>query len=182
MTRNEESVFRGLTTPEFRGIHRAFWEIRDPDPATEENEFRTELETRFGFRQQIPARSQPPRMGHGSGHGVHGSGTALHHECRDDIVLAERFDSNSCPHSLVWPYGDSGIHVRFIDNQGYGVYELDMVSTSPRLMDLLERAKTQFIHGGPGAEDAALPGIRVAAIRAASRQAAHRHRGQGPAL
>ena len=50
LTRNEERVFRRLATPELRqDFIRAFWEIRDPDPATEENEFRDEVEKRFEF-------------------------------------------------------------------------------------------------------------------------------------
>lgn len=173
MTRDEEKVFRGLTTPEFRGeFITAFWEIRDPDPETAENEFRTELETRFAFVNKYLREANRPGWDTARGmvYMVLGPPTMMNAGTTTSTLSAS--SSNTMPNSLVWPYGDSGIRVWFIDNQGYGVFELDMIRTSPRLIELLKKAKTQIIQGDKGAEehflgfsaafDASGPRLRIA--------------------
>lgn len=154
MTGNEEKVFRGLTTPEFREkFIAAFWEIRDPDPETEGNEFRTELETRFEFVNKYLREANRPGWDTARGmvYMVLGPPSIMNAGTTSSSLSASK--SNLMPNSLVWPYGETGIRVWFIDNQGYGVYELDMLNTSPRLLDLLKRAKTQFFQGDKGAEE-----------------------------
>ena len=154
MTRDEEKVFRGLTTTEFRQeFIAAFWEIRDPDPTTVENEFRTELESRFEFVNKYLREANRPGWDTARGmvYLVLGPPTMMNAGTTSSTLSAS--SSNPLPNSLVWPYGDTGIRVWFIDNQGYGVYDLDMMRTSPRLLELLKRAKTQIIQGETGAEE-----------------------------
>jgi GWxTD domain-containing protein len=154
MTRDEEKVFRGLTTPEFRQeFIAAFWEIRDPDPDTAENEFRTELESRFEFVNKYLREANRPGWDTARGmvYMVLGPPTMMNAGTTSSTLSAS--SSNPLPNSLVWPYGETGIRVWFIDNQGYGVYDLDMMRTSPRLLELLKRAKTQVIQGDKGAEE-----------------------------
>ncbi|MCU0236453.1 MAG: GWxTD domain-containing protein [Acidobacteria bacterium] len=154
MTRDEEKVFRGLTTPEFRReFIAAFWVIRDPDPETEENEFRTELETRFEFVNKHLREANRPGWDTARGmiYMVLGPPTMMNAGTTSSTLSAS--SSNPMPNSIVWPYGETGIRVWFIDNQGYGVYDLDMMRTSPRLLELLKRARTQLIQGDKGAEE-----------------------------
>jgi GWxTD domain-containing protein len=154
MTRDEEKVFRGLTTPEFRQeFIAAFWEIRDPDPVTAENEFHTELETRFAFVNKYLREANRPGWDTARGmvYMVLGPPTMMNAGTTTSALSAS--SSNPMPNSLVWPYGESGIHVWFIDNQGYGVFELDMIRTSPRLLELMKRAKTRLIQGDKGADE-----------------------------
>ncbi len=154
MTRDEEKVFRSLTTPEFRSeFITAFWEIRDPDPETTENEFRTELESRFEFVNKYLREANRPGWDTARGmvYLVLGPPTMMNAGTTSSTLSAS--SSNPLPNSLVWPYGETGIRVWFIDNQGYGVFDLDMMRTSPQLLELLKRAKTQIIQGDKGAEE-----------------------------
>lgn len=50
MTQEEKKIYLALKEPEaIEDFIREFWEIRDPDPATEENEIRMEFEERIDF-------------------------------------------------------------------------------------------------------------------------------------
>ena len=160
MTRNEEKIFRGLPTPELRGeFIEAFWEIRDPDPDSGENESRTELEARFEFVNKYLREANHPGWDTARGmvYLVLGPPSMMD-------AGSTPFPADSPPGTLnvagemagtvVWPYLEQGIYVYFIDRQGFGVYELDMINTSPRLLALLKAGKTRFIRDGEkGAED-----------------------------
>jgi len=142
LTGNEDRVFRRLPTPELRRefIH-AFWEIRDPDPATEENEFRYEVEKRFEFVNGH--FHEASRDGWDTARGmiylVLGPPTS-----QNEISTLNDASSSGF---IRWYYGEYGFYVQFVDRQGFGVYELDMVNTPLQLMDYLETFKKYQLTG-----------------------------------
>jgi GWxTD domain-containing protein len=146
LTRNETRVFRRLATPELRQdfIH-AFWEIRDPDPATGENEFRDEVETRFEFITSHFREAN--RDGWNTARGmiylVLGPPSS-----QDEIsTLNHPLGYQVSSGTIRWYYGELGFYVQFIDRQGFGVYELDMENTPLILMDYLKTGKNKLLTG-----------------------------------
>jgi GWxTD domain-containing protein len=158
MTRNEEKLFRNLSTPEFlQEFIKAFWEIRDPDPDTEENEFRDVVEERFEYVNKFLREGNRPGWDTARGmvYLVLGPPSVMDASWTPgpSAMAPNTRDGNEWANTMVWPYREDSFYVYFVDRQGFGVYELDMINTSPRLLELLKAGKTQFIHGGKGAED-----------------------------
>jgi len=159
MTRDEEKAFRNLASPELRReFIDAFWEIRDPSPGSEENEFRAELEERFEFVNRYLREANRPGWDTARGMvymvlgppSIMNAGTTPY---PSGSPMSQLSDMEAGKGVIVWPYQNLNFYVIFIDRQGYGVYELDMQRTAPRLLDLLKSAKTRFIHGDKGAEE-----------------------------
>jgi GWxTD domain-containing protein len=146
LTSNEERVFRRLATPELRQdfIH-AFWEIRDPDPATEENEFRDEVETRFEFINSHFREAN--RDGWDTARGMIYLVLGPPSSQREISALNHPIDYPVSSGAILWYYGEFGFYVQFVDRQGFGVYELDMVNTPLILMDYLEMVKKYQLTG-----------------------------------
>lgn len=159
MTRDEEKRFHNLATPELRQqFIDAFWEIRDPDPATVENEFRDEIEERFDFVNRYLREANRPGWDTARGMiylvlGPPDSLTAgsVPYPSADPRNRDSRSDTTSGV--IVWSYPLMNIYVYLVDRQGFGVYELDMIRTSPRLLTLLKAGKTRFIREGAGAAE-----------------------------
>jgi len=144
MTRDEEKAFRNLSTPELREeFIEAFWIIRDPDPLTAENEFRNELEERFEFVSKYLREANRPGWDTARGmvYLVLGPPSSVNASATSSTLSAS--SNNFMPNSVVWPYNEMNFAVWFIDRQGYGVFELDMINTSPRLLELMKAAKTR---------------------------------------
>jgi GWxTD domain-containing protein len=159
MTRNEEKLFHKLSTPEFRQeFIKAFWEIRDPDPGTEENEFRDAVEERFDFVNKFLREGNRPGWDTARGriYMVLGPPDMMNAGSTPGLSNLPPNTMNSAgimANTLVWPYQELQLYVVFVDREGFGVYDLDMINTSPRLIEFLKRGKTQFIYEGTGAED-----------------------------
>ncbi|MCP5107446.1 MAG: GWxTD domain-containing protein [bacterium] len=135
-TKSEKKIFKNLPTVEER--HRFidyFWEIRDPNPLTEENEFKDEMQQRFDFVSRYLKEGPVPGWKTDRG--------------RIYILLGppderlENFYSNSTPYMAIvyWYYGVQRILVAFVDDEGTGTYRMDLRVTSLRLLDELERRK-----------------------------------------
>ena len=61
MTAREDLTYRGLSSPEARRrFIDYFWEIRDPNPLTEDNEFRAEIRDRFEYVERYFQEGQRP--------------------------------------------------------------------------------------------------------------------------
>jgi GWxTD domain-containing protein len=142
LTRSEERVFLRLATPELRrDFVRAFWEIRDPDPATAENEFRDEVERRFEF---INSRfREANRDGWNTARGMVYLVLGPPSSQSETSLLNDPTSSGT----IRWYYGEMGFYVQFIDRQGFGVFELDMANTPLTLMDYLESARKRQLTG-----------------------------------
>ncbi len=158
-TKNERKIFKNLGTPERRReFIRYFWEIRDPDPLTEENEFKEEIERRFEFVSEYLREAGRPGWETDRG--------------RIYLVLGppDRIDPNVYTEDpmlkgriIHWFYGmtDSvnsdytyagagGMFFRFIDKDGYGFYRLDILATPLRTFDMIERMKYNQINNSEG--------------------------------
>lgn len=154
MTRDEDKRFRNLATQELRRqFIDAFWELRDPDPLTVENEFREELQERFDFVSRYLREGNRP--GWDTARGM----IYLVLGPPDTMTAGTTPYPSASPYNrdslgdttagvIVWPYPLLSINVFFADRQGFGIYELDMVRTSPRLLALLRASKTRFIRDG----------------------------------
>jgi len=162
MTRDEEKAFRNLAAPELRReFIAAFWEIRDPSPESAENEFRTEVEERFEFVNKYLREANRPGWDTARGmvYMVLGPPSIMTPGSTPYPSIDSRSQLNDESMStgmIVWPYHQLNFYVVFIDRQGYGIYELDMRRTAPRLLELLKEAKTRFIRAEQGSQDRAL--------------------------
>lgn len=162
MTRDEEKAFRNLATPELRReFIDAFWAIRDPSPESAENEFRAEVEERFEFVNKYLREGNRPGWDTARGmvYMVLGPPSIMTPGSTPYPSIDSRSQLNDESMStgmIVWPYHQLNFYVVFIDRQGYGIYELDMRRTAPRLLELLKEAKTRFIRADPGSLDRSL--------------------------
>jgi GWxTD domain-containing protein len=155
MTRDEEKAFRNLLTPELRReFIEAFWEIRDPDPDTGENEFRVELEERFEFVNRYLREANRPGWDTARGRVYLVLGPPNTLNAAETPAPLSSKNSALMSDSVIWPYRELGLIVWFVDRQGYGVFELDMINTSPRLIQYLKEGRTRFIRNkGEDAEN-----------------------------
>jgi len=136
MTRNEERVFLHLATAELRQeFIDAFWEIRNPNPGSNENEFRNQIEERFEFINSYFREANRPGWDTARGMVYLLLGPP---ESQNQISTLNDPDFSGY---IRWYYGESGFYVQFVDEEGFGVYHLDMNNTPLRLLDYLEMAK-----------------------------------------
>ncbi len=142
MTGSERKTFRRLSTAEVRKeFITAFWEIRDPDPTTRENEFRDEVEARFEFVNRY--FNEPSRPGWNTDRGM----VYLVLGPPNSVNQVSSLNDPSLSGVIRWFYGNIGFYVQFVDRQGYGIYELDMAYTPLQLMDYLETGKNRLLSG-----------------------------------
>lgn len=136
-TKNERKIFLNLPTPEERQqFIKYFWEIRDPNPYTEENEFKEEMEARFEFVSKYLKEGPVPGWKTDRG--------------RIYILLGPPHDKYEEPFPppeasykgiIYWYYEDTNILAVFVDTKGNGFYRMDLTMTSMRLLDELENRK-----------------------------------------
>lgn len=174
MTRDEAKRFLGLPSAELRAhFIEAFWQIRDPDPASEANEFQDELQTRFDFISRYFREANRPGWDTARGmvYLVLGPpdipATSTPYPEASGAYRSGQADTTTG--LFVWPYQALGLNVYFIDRQGFGLYELDMTRTSPRLLELMRRAKTRILREGGGEEAAEPLGFQAEFAPAADR-------------
>ena len=154
MTRDEEKVFRNLISEDLRqGFIEAFWEIRDPDPLTPENEFRRELEERYAFINKYLRENNRPgwRTDRGMVYLVLGPPSMQTSDGSSSSPSAA--GSGFALASIAWSYDHLGIAVWFVDRRRDGVWELDTVRTPPRFLDLMQAAKIRALRDGGEAEE-----------------------------
>jgi GWxTD domain-containing protein len=100
------------------GLMDAFWEQRDPTPATPENELRSEFRRRVRFAMQHFSVSKRDRQGWETDRGriyiTHGPPTDLRRRSMDT-------DSN--PYEI-WYYGQVDRRFVFMDRSGNGDFKL----------------------------------------------------------
>jgi GWxTD domain-containing protein len=133
-TKNERKIFFGLPGDKARDqFIKYFWEIRDPNPMTEENEFKVELESRYEYASRRLKEGPVPGWKTDRG--------------RIYIMLGapsntyEQTFGTGFGRAIYWYWEDSDIYIRFVDENGSGAYRMDFRVTSLRLLDELERRK-----------------------------------------
>ena len=174
MTREEAKRFASLPSAELRAqFIDAFWQIRDPNPVTAENEFLDELKTRFDFVNRYLREANRPGWDTARGmvYLVLGPpdvpATSTPYPEAAPALRSGGADTTSGV--IVWPYQALSLNVYFIDRQGFGIYELDMARTAPRLLELMRRAKMRSLRDGSGEEPAPLLAFKAAFTPAADR-------------
>ena len=138
-TKHERKIFLNLPTKEERKrFIRHFWEIRDPNPYTEENEFKLEMKERFEYVSKYLKEGPIPGWKTDRGRIYILLGPP-------DNTLERPFLGGSVGTQnigiIYWYYEESSILVCFIDRRGYGIFRMNARLTSLRLLDELENRK-----------------------------------------
>ncbi len=152
MTGQESRVYKSLTTAEARQRFISyFWEIRDPNPMTEENEFRAEIQDRFEYIQRHFQEGQRPgwRTDRGWIYSILGP--------PEEVDMNARIDDSSRNkgRAILWYYGftgstglripGGGFRLLFWDQKGFGEYRLHQNSMPLRVLDIMEQLKYNMI-------------------------------------
>ena len=158
-TKSERKIFRNLGNAERRReFIRYFWEIRDPNPLTEANEFKEEIEERFEFVSLYLKEGGRPGWETDRGRIYMILGAPDHIDPNvytEDPVLKGRIIhwfyglSDSVDSDYAYA-GTGGMFFRFIDKDGYGFYRLDILATPLRTFDVVERMKYNYINNSEG--------------------------------
>ena len=131
-TKNERKIFRHLSTDEAReSFIKNFWEIRDPNPYTDVNEFKLEIESRYEYATTYLKEGPIPGWKTDRGR--------IYLLLGPPSELAE--DHFNRGNILQWYYNEYNVYIRFIDLRGDGVYRMDLNTVSLALLDVLDSNK-----------------------------------------
>ncbi|UCH94241.1 MAG: GWxTD domain-containing protein, partial [Candidatus Aminicenantes bacterium] len=131
-TKSERKIFSHLTTDEARErFVRNFWEIRDPNPFTDENEFKMEMERRYEYVSKYLKEGPIPGWKTDRGRIYILLGPPSYWQ--EDTIYPGRI--------IQWYFDEYNIYVRFIDSTGEGIYHMDLTSVSLGLLDVLDNKK-----------------------------------------
>lgn len=131
-TKNERKIFRNLTTNEARErFIENFWEIRDPSPYTEDNEFKLEMERRYEHVSKYLKEGPIPgwKTDRGRVYLVLGPPSARQEDFLNRGAIIQ------------WYYNEYNIYVRFNDYEGDGVFYMDLRNVSLSILDVLDNKK-----------------------------------------
>ena len=131
ITKQERRIFLNTPDPGRDGFIEAFWQKRDPVPATEVNEFKDEYYGRIEQANRLFADGGPNGW--------------LEDRGRIHILLGPPWERHTYPRGVtfygkpteIWYYGS--FPVVFIDSDWNGTYELD--PDSPRTIALINQAQ-----------------------------------------
>lgn len=135
-TSEESRIFKSLPDKEAREeFIRYFWEIRDPNPFTPENEFKSEMQERMDFVEKYLREGPVPgwKTDRGRIFILLGAPNEI-----GDYHDSEKATANNI---IIWFYETRDIFAFFVDSEGHGVFRLDLTRTSMRLLDELEVRK-----------------------------------------
>lgn len=158
MTKDEGKIFKSLVTPELRKeFIRYFWEIRDPDPFTEVNEFKEEIERRFEYVSNHLNEGGRPGWKTDRGRIYMLLGPPSRIDLNPYVanpryrgrLIDWYYDFYDLDSDLVRT-GGSGIFLRFVDEDVAGRYVLDPLNISLKALDVMEEMKYNYIAGGEG--------------------------------
>jgi len=147
-TKNEREIFVSLTDSADREeFIRHFWEIRDPNPFTEENEFKIEMERRLEYVNHY--LKEGPLPGWKTDRG------------RIYILLGEPDQKyeDMYPYDyeyktvIIWFYEIPGTQITFVDERGNGIYRMLPMATSLNFLDILENRKYYIMNKDSGGGD-----------------------------
>jgi GWxTD domain-containing protein len=137
-TEEEEKLFRSLPDAEARQeFIEEFWLVRDPDPRTEENEFKIEIDERIEYADEHFKEVSGP------GSVTDRGKIFLLLGPPEDIRQRRAIESQSGRAVLVWIYSRWGIGVVFVDRFGSGMYRL--LHHDPALLQLLDEIKYEAV-------------------------------------
>jgi len=133
-TKMERKLFLNLPDNESRSeFIKNFWEIRNPNPMSDENEFRVEIERRFEYVSRYLKEGPVPGWKTDRGRIYLLLGPPSN---RFEQTIGSQFGRE-----IYWYYWESSIYARFVDPNGNGRYQMDLRAVSLSLLDELERRK-----------------------------------------
>ncbi|MCU0286815.1 MAG: GWxTD domain-containing protein [Acidobacteria bacterium] len=164
-TKHEQKTFNNLASPEARKrFIEYFWDIRDPNPYADENEFKLLMDERFNFVKSYLKEGNIPGWKTDRGRIYMLLGPP-------DYVETQSVFNNPNVHGYVfWAYGEEafyetdtrneGLYILFVDRDGHGRYYINFEGisiysgadyqyiggTNMRLLDEAEEMKYKFIH------------------------------------
>lgn len=131
-TKNERKIFRNLTTDEARErFIENFWEIRDPTPYTEDNEFKLEMERRYEYVNKYLKEGPIPgwKTDRGRIYLALGAPSGRQEDFLDRGAVIQ------------WYYDEYNVYIRFIDYRGDGIFQMDLRTVSLAILDVLDNKK-----------------------------------------
>ncbi|MDQ1350453.1 MAG: hypothetical protein QG657_755 [Acidobacteriota bacterium] len=166
-TKQEKNIFNSLTSPEDRKrFIQYFWEIRNPNPYADENEFKLMMDERFSYVNSYLKEGNVPGWKTDRGRIYMLLGPP------DYVDTQPVFDNPDVHDYMLWGYGDptfldrenrgngNSFYVLFVDNDGHGRYYINiegidvnigggeyifMDGTDMRLLDEAEEMKYKHI-------------------------------------
>ena len=137
MTKDELQLLRNLPDIESRReFMEDFWSSRDPDPASEENEFKTEVDER------IAAANQLFREGAGPGYDTDRGRIYVLLGPPDNVQQRTSIQSSTGVGVEIWIYDRWQLAIPFVSNFG-SKYRLR--TTNPSLLEAINTAKEEAI-------------------------------------
>jgi GWxTD domain-containing protein len=138
-TKEERKLFKNLPSDEARDeFIEYFWSIRDPNPITEENEFKVEIERRYEYANRYLKDGPIPGWKTDRGRIFILLGAPDHRE--------EHSYGNQFGRIIYWVYEESEIIITFIDENGSGSFRMSLRNVSLNLLDELERRKYYIVN------------------------------------
>ncbi len=156
MTKQEKNIFKYLPDKESREeFIKDFWAKRDPDPDTEQNEFKEEFFRRLDyankrFREGIPGwKTDRGRI-------------YIYLGPPDKIEQRPYLGDPAVKGLLWWGYYRYRLGIEFVDRTGDGSYSLSRQSgAAGGLLEVIERAKFGQIYAGEGDFRKALSDLKL---------------------
>lgn len=142
MTGPEKKIFNKLPDEESKEeFMKEFWEKRDPDLSTEENEFKKEFENRLAYVSlRFKSEGKP-------GWKTDRGRIYMYLGPPDRAYEQPYLSYSNLKGYLVWVYYKYRLGVEFVDRTGTNRYDLKIDSSySLRLMDAIDRAKFGLIY------------------------------------
>lgn len=142
-TKQEERLFSKLSTKEDREeFIENFWAIRDPNPDTEINEFKIEIQERYEYAVKYLKESHVPgwKTDRGMIYIVLGPPLDKH---RERALTNSRIIGY-----IFWYYGfspNTRLYILFADYDGDDIYQIDPINTSLDLLSKLDDMKYQIM-------------------------------------
>lgn len=146
-TRHEKNIFDSLASAEARKrFIQYFWDIRNPNPYADENEFKLMMDERFNYVNSYLKEGNVPGWKTDRGRIYMLLGPP-------DYVDAQSVFNNTAVHGyMFWGYGqqtffdsytqNGGLYILFVDSDGHGRYYISMDDIAINMGD-----EVQYING-----------------------------------
>ncbi len=135
MSGEEAKIWKHLTDAESRKeFIRDFWEKRDPDPDTEDNEFKREFEARVAY-----ANKHFKEGGFGMNTDRGRVYIFLGPPDKTEDFLNRTYSTTNRGTAVWWLYYKYGVGVQFVDERGYGAYKISQ--TEGNIFEAMELYK-----------------------------------------
>ncbi len=143
MTGSERKIFSKLPDEESREeFMREFWEKRDPDLSTEENEFKEEFKIRLAYANlRFKSEGKP-------GWKTDRGRIYVYLGPPDQVYQEPYLNYPNLKGRILWVYYRHSLGVEFLDRIGSGIFDMRIdPSHSFRLLEAIDKSKFGLIYG-----------------------------------